>query len=86
MRFDPNTIPAATESPLGEPGRQEWAIRQEPLSNNWCKAEAQTTDEMFQGCFGEGGGKEEETAHIQATVSFSYHQFWALCKVTIPCL
>lgn len=25
MRFDPNTIPAATESPLGEPGRLEWA-------------------------------------------------------------
>lgn len=51
MRFDPNTIPAATESPLGEPGRQEWAIGQEPLSNNWCKAQAQTTDEMFHGCF-----------------------------------
>ena len=28
----------------------------------------------------------KETAHIQATVLFSYHPFQVLCKVTISCL
>lgn len=51
MKFDLNTIPAATASPLGERGRLERAIRRESLSNNWYKVEAQTSDEMFQGCF-----------------------------------